>query len=431
MNSRRTGAKTRSTLAATVALTLAVTLAAPAMAQVTIRHSHDGEHGPQWRQWLEHAKARFEAENPGIKIELEFQGRAAQTEKLLLTYGTDLFPDVVETFAAHHYQFMAAGMFADLNRHMATDPDLSWDQFPPHILGNSTVGGLPGEGRTWLIPVSIWVNGPTFNDDHFAESALVPPSRMEHQWTWNDFIDIGRKLVRYNSEGQVVRWAYRPGDWKVWVHNAGGWIFDRYVDPARVTLNDERVREALRFLQNVYQTDGLVNPNTDIIRGDASVWIQTGPNVTRILQGAGVSFEWSYGPNPKSARGGAELVVIGLSMSSQTKHPQEAWRWIKFLVAEAARDHIAITGRPAAWSPVAREYAGLIPDATPWEHVWVELITRPDSYDRPVVHTTVMNAMNAIVRDILDGKVPADVALDAAQDQISALLEANRFYRDD
>src|SRR5690606_27980193 len=145
----------------------------------------------------------------------------------------------------------------------------------------------------------------TFNDDHFAESALVPPSRMERQWTWDDFVEIGRKLVRYNSDGQVARWAYRPGDWKVWVHNAGGWIFDSYVDPSRATLTDERVREALRFLQDVYQTEGLVNPNTDIIRGDASVWIQTGPNVTRILQNAGATFNWSYGPNPKLVRGGA------------------------------------------------------------------------------------------------------------------------------
>lgn len=105
-----------------------------------------------------------------------------------------------------------------------------------------------------MIPVSIWVNGPTFNDDHFAESALVPPSQMEDQWTWDDFVEIGRKLVRYDSSGQVIRWAYRPGDWKVWVHNAGGWMFDRYVDPTQVTLHAQPVRTALRFLQEVYQT---------------------------------------------------------------------------------------------------------------------------------------------------------------------------------
>src|SRR5690606_11359958 len=161
------------------------------------------------------------------------------------------------------------------------------------------------------------------------------------------------------------------------------------------------VRTALRFLQDAYQIEGLANSNTDLVRGDASVWIQTGPNVTRLLQNAGASFEWSYGPNPMLARGGAELVVIGLAMSSQTEHPQEAWRWIKVLVTELAREHIAITGRPAAWSPAAVEYARIIPDATSWEHVWVELITHPDSYDRPVVHTDVMNLLNEIVNDVL------------------------------
>src|SRR5690606_37013074 len=99
-----------------------------------------------------------------------------------------------------------------------------------------------------------------------------------------------------------------------------------------------------------------------------SMFIQ-GPAHTAWHVATGEAYEYSFGAFPMLERAGSENVTIGLSLSAASPHPEEAWRFMKFLATDAASSHIAYTNRPVAWGPVARNYHELVQNPSPWEHI--------------------------------------------------------------
>ena len=121
-------------------------------------------------------------------------------------------------------------------------------------------------------------------------------------------------------------------------------------------------------------------------------------------------------------RAGSENVTIGLSLSAASPHPEEAWRFMKFLATDAASSHIAYTNRPVAWGPVARNYHELVQNPSPWEHIWIELVASTDGYERPFQDPRVMEILQEHVDQIVEGTAPVDAALEAADSRLRGLF---------
>lgn len=401
--------------------------------KITIVHLHDTSHQAQWTEWLRDAKARFEAENPDVEIEIVAHGRTAQIEKMVLLWGTGEHPDVSEVLPTAHYQFALQGMFQDLNPFVEADPELSWDQFFPVAVESARIiDEHPGGGQMWMMPASLWVTGAATNDTHFIEAGLTPPSRLGYQWTWEEFSEAAKKLTRVDDDGTITRYGAGLETYPYWIHNAGGSIFDRWVDPTRATVNTEPVIKALNFIADALHHSRYAKRAAiiqDFAAGRVSIYMHGGPNTTSFVRAAGVNWEWSYAPNPKDVRGGSENVTIGFAMSAQTRHPEAVWKWIRFLVTEAAPSHVAYTGRPVPWGPVAQNYQQYFENATPYEQVWIQLISHPDSYNRMVAASEVINTWNTYLRQVLDGTTAPAVAMEAAQEHLNAIIEANRMAR--
>lgn len=410
---------------------LAMCLSVPSFAQKTkIVHLHDTSHQAQWGEWLRDAKARFEAENPDIEVEFLMHGRTGQIERMILLWGTGEHPDVSEVIPTAHYRFALEGMFQDINPWIEQDPDLSWDQFFPVAVEAATlIDGHANGGQRWMLPASLWVTGAATNDTHFMEAGLTPPSRMGYQWTWDEYTDAAKKLTVLDGEGAIARHGAGLETYPYWIHNAGGSIFDRLVDPTQATVNSTPVIRALDLIQDSllhsrYAKRGAIIQ--DFAASRVSIYMHGGPNTTSFVRAAGVNWDWSYAPNPKDVRGGSENVTIGFGMSAQTENPEAVWKWIKFLVTDAAASHIAYTGRPVPWGPVAQNYQEHFVGATPYEQVWIELISHPDSYNRIVAADEVINTWNTYLRQVLDGRAAPAVAMEAAQQHLDAIIPGNR-----
>lgn len=240
---------------------------------------------------------------------------------------------------------------------------------------------------------------------------------------------MGRKLTRLDGEGGIARYGAGFNTYPYWIHNAGGSMFDRLVDPTRPTLQTDAVRTALSFLQDATAVSRYAARGANIpsFAGERySIYMHAAPSNTPYLQNANVNWQWSYAANPKLEWGGSEALTVGVSLSSQSANPEAAWKWMQFLATEAAPDHIRITGRLVAWGPVGRDYLEHFDRPTDWEHVWVELISRTDSFNRAIAAPTVFSTWNSYLGPVLDGTMPPEVAAEEAQRHLTAVLEANR-----
>lgn len=424
---------TSGTKVAVMLLVTLLVLSCSVLAQRTrIVHLHDSSHQAEWTAWLREAKARFEEQNPDIEIELMIQGRAGGIEKLILLYGTGEHPDVTEVFPSEHYRFAIDGMFQDLNPLMEQETMLGWDQFfPVGVEAATIIEEHPGAGRRWMLPVSLWVIGQAFNDSHFEEAGLVPPSRLGYHWTWDEFAEFSQKLTKVDGEGNTQRHGVGLGGYVTWIHSAGGSLFDRYVDPSSATVQTDQVYHALGFIQDALHRSSYAmrSPFIQHFTSEQISIYPGGPNTTTFLRSAGVNWKWSYGPNPIHTQAGSETLTLGLALSSQSQHPEAAWRWMKFLATEFADEHVAYTGRPAAWGPVAQDYQTHFANATEWEHVWIELISRADSHPRIVASSEVLATWDTYLREVLSGEVAVEAAMERAQGHLGAILPVNRLGR--
>ncbi len=417
-------------LAGGLILALAPAIPGVAAGKIVIEHMHDSAHADPWYQWLQLAKSRFEAQNPDVEISILVMGRTELLEKAATLYAAGKLPDVIELAPELGIHLAEQGMLLDLNPYMAAERGLRWEEFfPLAVQGVTLPPGSSKPGMRWILPGSIWVVGAGFNVDFFNEAGLVPPAGSDSQWTWEDFLRMGQKLTRVRSDGTVERYAAEVSRswnrWPLWVHNAGGWMFDRYILPTRAQLTTEPVRTAVRFLFDIYHTYRIASwsgSQASFLDGKSAIGLSVGPSHTSLYRQAGHTYAYAFGPNPSLVRGGSEIQILGWALGAQSKNPQMAWKWIKFLATEMANDHVSLTGRPPAWIRAARRYQAALKDASPWEYVWIDLISRPDSYARGVYDAQVRDTMQSYINQILDRKAALEPTLEAADQALNALL---------
>lgn len=87
-------------------------------------------------------------------------------------------------------------------------------------------------------------------------------------------------------------------------------------------------------------------------------------------------------------------------------------------------DHMAHTGRPVAWGPAARLYHEYNTHGTEWDQVWIEILSDPHSYERPVLEADVRSILQSTINNIATGAVGIGPAVEAAQAQLNAILSA-------
>ncbi len=424
------GGKRNKALMAVVLLAMvAFSFSAADAARTKIVYMHDTANGTDWLNWLKDAKAQFEAAYPDVEVEIMVPAsRNDQLEKITSMYAAGVLPDVIETFPSTGYTFASQGVFQDLNPFMARESNLAWTSFFPVAVDSATFTAGPRQGARWFMPFSMWSLGFAFNLDRFAEVGLRAPVGPDASWTWNDFRTFGQKLVKYGSDGKVEKYATwilsRWDRWLGWVYNAGDYPFDRWIFPTTSNFRTASVRKTLELWQDMYLKMGFAGSGGGEQRfaEQQAAFIVAGPSYTPQYKRYNGNFAYGFGTNPKEIRAGSESLAIGAAMGAQTKHPAEAWNWIKWICTNAADEHIAMTGRPSPWAPAARRYLELFPGASPWEYVWIDLVMSPDGYTRPVVDTQVSTVIDKNLSDIVKGTIDAGTAIERLSQQVQALL---------
>ncbi len=286
----------------------------------------------------------FELKNPNIKVRLEHITRSYES-KILTELAGNTAPDVMVFQDEPLPQFAKRGAFLDLTPYIERDKyDLN-DFFEIAVKGHSFNGkiyGIPKDGGSVVM---------FYNKDLFDQFGVKYP---DESWTWDSFLNAAKQLTRdTNNDGRVDTvglgmtswWVY----WFPWIWSNGGDILNS--DKTKCLLNEPNAIEGIQFFADL-RTKHKVTPSLETGLQDIGDLFQLGRQAMQftgpwaIPMYRDLKFRWgiSYYPKGKAGRV-TRYSGDGYCIYSKSKHPEEAWKLVKFLSGPDGAMTNALIGR--------------------------------------------------------------------------------------
>lgn len=155
----------------------------------------------QTQRWFQYVKERFEAENPGVKVEYLPVNWEEVREKLLTGVAAGTAPDVVALSIVWARELYDLGALLPLNDLIARTPEVDPSEFIP-----VTQVYNQKDGVYFGITNAMDSAALLYDIDAFESTGLDP--HPEALATWDDFVAAARRLVRQDAGGAITRYAY-------------------------------------------------------------------------------------------------------------------------------------------------------------------------------------------------------------------------------
>ncbi|NLN18499.1 MAG: sugar ABC transporter substrate-binding protein [Firmicutes bacterium] len=410
-------------------LVLLLLLISPAaMAKTKLVHYAYTGHGEQYRQFIDHAKAIFERANANIEIEV-VEGND-YTKALTMALG-GVAADVLDMSTNLAFSYYVSGLLQDLTPFINADKEFRLQDFVP-----ASLIGYQARGATFGLPSSIYQVVCFYNRDLFLQAGISEPAALGDGWTWDAALSAGKRLTRdLDGDGVPDQWGVRASNswyrWPIWVHQAGGMLFDKLVEPTKPTFDTPAGRTGLGFLAGLHLENAAVpltyashelfyNGRVGFSLDDGSSWL------TIIPVSSDGQFEWDVVQLPKGpVHNGTFLIMNGYQMSAATEHPEAAWEWIKHLVnRESILDFMSITGRTPSRTALLREIPKTLQVVPRNLQAVADAVLNPNSqppYLTPI-YGQLNNVTGQITRQVLLGQRSVVAALQEMEVAAAALM---------
>lgn len=414
-----------------VALLLLMVGASALAEPVTIRFHYrgGGARSEVVEKWIE----EFEKANPDIKVEWEVPSSGWQ-DKLLVSMAAGEAPDVVEFWGNFGQQLARNGWLLDLRPYVArdmTEDDIA-DFFPAAWEGTFVKFG-PYAGQQYALPRYINTMVTYYNQTLFDQAGLESPNALDRrgEWTWETLEANARKLTRTNGN-ETVQWGFMTmtRNWErvaqfLW-ENGTDW-FDPD-NPTQFAGDSPEALEAMNWLYDMIWEDGIAYKDLDwnafwngqVAMADDGISVVFSRYDAAIQDG----FDWDLAPRAKGPQGRIPWATDdGLGIWSGSKHPEEAWRFLRFITSQEGQE---IMVEREGLAPVLRS-------ATP---AFIEL---DDRFNLNVFIESMMTASSgsagripgntdevgsllnkALRASLVNGEKPYDMAIQEVKSQIEA-----------
>lgn len=370
----------------------------------------------------------FERENSDIKVVIEgIPGPGEYVPKMILSHNAGVSPDIATLDASSSALFINSGMLQDLTPFIAKDPNFKLSDFYPNIVDiarrGSELYAIPND----FTPMVMYYNRRLFDE------AKVPYPKPG--WTFDEFRATAKALTKKDQYGFVfANWF--PG-WIMWLWNNGGDVFTPDLSRASSALDSDKNVQTVQFLREMIEVD----KSAPTLSQAAAMGVDPFANGQAAMT---VSGHWAmvgYSAAPKGADGKpkitlADLGVVplpstqgrsetvmyesGYAITKRAKHPEAAWKFIKFMTSYRSRIALNKTGiavdarkdvsQERAKDPLEAMFLPIIPTCRP------PYGTRIEGFE--MVETQAQNAMDSVLKSGRDPKL----ALQAAAKRIDMEL---------
>lgn len=311
---------------------LAALLAAgPAMADVTLNLT-EVITSPQRTELLKGLVQKFEAANPGVKVEITSLPWGQAFEKLATMVSGGQIPDVVEMPERWVSLYANNDQLADLGPY-----EQKWDG-TAKISDRALQFGRIVNDTPYMVPYGFYIRGMFWNKKLFKEAGLdSAPATLE------DFVADAKKITALGNgkTGYCLRGG--PGGangYTMFMQTMAG-SNAYFKDDGTSTLNGPGQVKGLQMLVDMYQ-NGLVPKDSvnwgfnEIVAGFYSgtcAMLDQDPDALIAIAERMPKEDFAVAPMPlgPDGKGFPTLGFAGWSMFKASKHPDEAWSLIASL----------------------------------------------------------------------------------------------------
>lgn len=359
----------------------------------------------------------FNVGHPNIKIDVQTAAYADYFTKLQAEIAGGTAPDTFELNYENFVGYASAGSLQDLTPIAAGDSSYNAATFYPRAYQV-----FQAAGKQYGLPETFSDVLLFYNKDLFDKAGLAYPTAS---WTWADEQAAATKLTSKSAgtwgDFQNVQFFEF---YKALAQN-GGSFFD--AGKTKSTFNDAKGVVAAQWLINKV---GSVMPSNAFGPDEDTALFKSGKLAmwhNGIWQFSGlkdVPFKWDVVVEPGNTQKASHFFSNAVVASSATKHPAEAWAWLRFLTSspEAVKTRL-----DASWElPAVADtslFSSYLSQTPPSNRKAVF-----DALDAIVVPPVIdqQSQMQDIVTAALDkarlGQMPVQDALNEAASKVDALL---------
>jgi multiple sugar transport system substrate-binding protein len=304
----------------------------------------------------------YNASQDSVKVELVCIPNEEYTTKLNSMYTSKTLPDTGIMNENGLIAFANNGLIADVSKMYANSDSKPLDCLA--FKSNGKVVAYSGCNEILML---------YYNRDMFDKAGLAyPPTTAEKAWTWEQFIEVARKLTldvngKHPGEAgfdadKIVQYGCNVDNWtwqlEVWAQSNGGAWFTE--DGKKVVINSDAAIESIQKVADLYLVEH-VAPYYDGSKDEGITRSIAAGNVAMATGGAwnmgtampGVDFNWGIAVLPymkdkvTACTSGPQVVF------SQTKHQKEAMDFIAWYTQEANNWGLIGSG---IWMPLLEKY---------------------------------------------------------------------------
>jgi N,N'-diacetylchitobiose transport system substrate-binding protein len=395
---------------------------------ITVWLQVDAQSG--WPTVVAAANKAFEAQNPGVTVNVQYQQWNTHLQKFDATLAGGDVPDVIEMGNTEMTKYMAAGAFADLTADKSKFPNSS--TWLKGLEQSATYGG-----KLMGVPYYAGSRVVVYRTDLFKQAGIKgTPASL------GQFVADGKKLMATNKADTTFSAFYVAGqDWYsalAFVYDFGGQIAQLGSDGKWTgTLNSPRAIAGLNAFKSTFDSLSRASKSTD----EANPF-----PTTPFSQGHAASFVgpgWQFGyaldpkagnpklkpvmgafPMPSHVKGRTMPAFLGgsdLAIPASSQNGSLAESWIADFTANAQEAGIVkagnlpnttsllklVRGTPGSALATSAKSTWFVPTAKNWANV------------------ESSNVLRTMLTKILTGKQTVQQAATSTSDQITKILNAS------
>lgn len=305
-------------------------------APVTIKVMHQFNDAESAK--MDEIVAQFEADNPGIKIELDRDNSPADAYygKLVTLIMGEAVPDIARVEPPRAATYVAAGYAANLDSYVSTG--LILDLFP------GTLEPVVSDGALYGIPQDISTLVLFYRTDMLAEAGYDSPPA-----TWDELVEVAQAITKdTDGDGETDVWGLGlfGGWWSFefypWFWGAGAEMLEEEDGKLVPAFNSPEGVAALQFwLDLIYKykviPEGAVNYTEDdykpLFAAKKMAMFTSGPwTVASMKENTAIEGKWAVAPIPAGKRSASVIGGMHFIVLEQSEHKAEAMKFLNYFM---------------------------------------------------------------------------------------------------
>ncbi|MBA4494352.1 ABC transporter substrate-binding protein [Paenactinomyces guangxiensis] len=293
---------------------------------ITITYYQPGLEDPLAKKEMNETIGRFEQKHPNIRVKVQSSGWDEAYQKLVTSFMADAPPDVFYGGTRWVTSFVTMKAVLPLDKYAKERLSL----YPQPLQKAVQV-----DGKSYAIPRAFSARTLIYRSDLISR----PPQ------TWEELLQTAKKVQAENKNiyGLGISGAKHVStttQFLNYLFQNGGEVFD---EKGNVKLNSPEAVEALTFYADLYRKHKVVPNPLEYNREQLPILFKQkkiamyvcGPWAKNLMAAEENHPNTPYkaAPLPKGKMMANTLVSDSLMISSKTKHPEAAWKFIEFITS--------------------------------------------------------------------------------------------------